>query len=81
MRPAGPLIESLAAEIPPFQPKELLVYPEGSVTLSLPVSLPQTTEPFEDTISVTYMACRQTGCKPPVVGKILVVKINPLGDQ
>jgi hypothetical protein len=77
MQPAGPLAESITAEIPPFEPKELLVYPAGPVTLSLPVTLPQITNPIEDTVSLSFMACSPTGCKPPVVGKIISIRINP----
>lgn len=79
MQAAGPLAESVPAEILPFEPKNLLVYPAGTVTLSLPVTLPETTGTFEDTISVTYMACTNTGCKPPVVGKLILVTIPITG--
>ena len=75
MRPTGPLTESILAIDPPFEPKALLVYPSGPVTLKLPVDFPGTSQPFEDTISVTYMACTNTGCKPPVVGKLVPVTI------
>jgi hypothetical protein len=75
MQPAGPMIESIAAEIPASEPKDLLVYPAGPVTLSLPVSLPKVTEQFEDIISVTFMACTDTGCKPPVVEKLIPIKV------
>jgi hypothetical protein len=77
MQANGELEESIAAEIPPLEPKELRIYPEGPVTLRLPVNLPETTERFEDAVSVTFMACRDTVCKPPIVGKIITVKINP----
>jgi hypothetical protein len=29
----------------------------------------------EDVVSVTYMACNDTGCKPPVLGKIIPVRV------
>jgi hypothetical protein len=76
MRPTGLLAESVPAEIPPFEPKDLLVYPAGPVTLSLPVILPETIGPFEDIVSITYMACTNTGCKPPVVGKLVTVRVS-----
>lgn len=75
IRASGQLMESVPAEIPPFEPKDLLVYPAGPVTLSLPVTLPETKGAFEDTIIVTYMACSNTGCKPPVVGKLVTIKV------
>lgn len=81
MQAIGELAESIKAEIPPFEPKDLLVYPAGPVTLSLPVTLPEINQPFEDTISVTYMACTNTGCKPPVVGKEIVIKTNSPGNK
>jgi len=72
----GPLSANVAAEIPAFEPKELLVYPAGPVTLTLPVSLPDL-EQFETTLSVTYMACSGKGCKPPVLGKLVTVSLEP----
>jgi hypothetical protein len=78
MQAAGPLTESIPAEIPAFEPKELLVYPAGPVTLTLPVRLPENqTGAIQDVLSVTYMACNKTGCKPPVVGKIISINVNP----
>lgn len=78
MQAAGELTESLAAETPGFEPKELLIYPAGAVTLSLPVTLPTGGDvSIEDMVSVTFMACRPTGCRPPVVGKIIHVRIQP----
>jgi hypothetical protein len=78
MQAAGQLTESVAAEIPPFEPKDLLVYPAGPVTLTLPVRLPENqTGAIQDMLSVTYMACSKTGCKPPVVGKIISINVNP----
>lgn len=75
MRPAGSLAESLKPEPPDFEPKELLVYPQGEVTLNLPVELPPGDEWHEDELAVTYMACSASLCKPPVVGKIVPVRI------
>jgi hypothetical protein len=71
----GPLIESVNAEAPDFGPKELLVYPAGTVTLSLPVDLPPGNGWIEDELQVTYMACSASQCKPPVVGKIVPIHI------
>ena len=71
----GKLIESVEAQIPDFEPRELLVYPAGPVTLSLEVKLPPGIESLDDSISVTYMACSDHVCKPPVVGKIVPIRI------
>lgn len=71
----GGLIESTQAQEPDFEPKELLVYPEGPVTLSLPIELPPGSDWIDDEIEVTYMACSAYQCKPPVEGKIVAVRI------
>jgi hypothetical protein len=73
------LIESVQAEVPSFEPRELLVYPAGPVTLRLEVKLPVGIESFDDSINVTYMACSDHLCKPPVVGKIVPIRI-PAAD-
>jgi hypothetical protein len=71
----GGLIESAQAQEPDFEPKELLVYPAGSVTLSLPIELAPGSDWIDDEIKVTYMACSAVQCKPPVEGKIVPVRI------
>lgn len=71
----GGLIESVKAEQPDFEPKELLVYPVGPVTLRLPVQLPPGNDWIDDEIRITYMACSAFQCKPPVEGKIVQVRI------
>lgn len=71
----GTLIESAAAEVPDFGPSELLVYPASAVTLSLPVRLPPGDHWIEDELKVTYMACSASQCKPPVVGKVVQVRV------
>jgi thiol-disulfide isomerase/thioredoxin len=70
----APLDEPIQADLP-----ELLVYPDGPVTLSLPVKLPQEAGNITDSVSVTYMACSQMGCKKPVEGKIIPIR-NSTGD-
>jgi hypothetical protein len=75
MRAIGELTESAKAEESGFEPKELLVYPRGAVTLSLPVELPPGSGWIEDEIKITYMACSDSQCKPPVQGKIVLVRI------
>lgn len=71
----GALLENLEAEMPDFEPRELLVYPDGAVTLSLPVELPSGSGWVEDEVQVTYMACSASQCKPPVVRKNVLVPI------
>jgi hypothetical protein len=75
MKSRGGLMESVKATVPEFEPRELLVYPLGPVTLSLPVELPPGAGWVEDELSVTYMACSASLCKPPVVGKIVTVRV------
>ena len=72
---AGELSESVAAQEPDFEPKELLVYPEGSVTLTLPIQLPAGGEWIDDQVKITYMACTPYQCKAPVEGKIVPIRI------
>lgn len=75
MKAAGELMESVPAQIPDFEPKDLLVYPAGLVTLTLPVTFPIGKNWVDDEISVTYMACNDTGCRAPVVNQIIAVHI------
>lgn len=75
VKSTGMLLESAQPGLPDFEPRELLVYPAGAVTLSLPVKLPPGDQWMEDELSVTYMACSASQCKPPVVGKIIRVRI------
>jgi hypothetical protein len=75
MTALGGLIESVQAQEPDFEPKELLVYPAGPVTLKLPVKLPPGNDWIDDQVKITYMACSAYQCKPPVEGKIVSVRI------
>ena len=75
----GELTESLKAQEPNFEPKELLVYPPGAVTLSLPLELPSGNNWVNDEIKITYMACSASQCKPPVVGKIILIRVPGTG--
>jgi hypothetical protein len=71
---AGSLQESAL----PFQSSEkegLTEYPAGPVSLSLPITLPEGEEWFNEQVSVTYMACSGGSCLPPVIGKIIPVRI------
>ncbi len=71
----GELTESVEAEIPNFEPKELMVYPSGIVTLSLPIELPQDVDWVDETVSITYMSCSERGCKAPVIGKLVQIRV------
>jgi hypothetical protein len=71
----GELMESVKAQEPGFEPKELLVYPSGPVTLSLLIELPSGDGWIEEEIQVTYMACSGKQCKPPVVARRVLVTI------
>jgi len=75
MQAMGNLIESAKAETPAFEPKELLVYPAGAVTLRLPVKLTSGNNWIDDEVAVTYMACSASLCKPPVMGKVVPVRV------
>lgn len=69
------LLESVNAVEPDFEPKELLVYPSGAVTLNLPVELPSGSAWVDETVKITFMACNDNGCKPPVMGKIVSIRV------
>lgn len=75
----GDLMESVQTQEPGFEPKELLVYPHGPVTLSLPVELPSGDGWIEEELEITYMACSGSQCKPPVVAKRVLVPIPSAG--
>ena len=79
MKAAGGLLESTPAQVPEFEPKELLVYPAGVVTLTLPITLPKSESWVTDEISITFMACTDRGCKPPVENEVISVRIPPQG--
>lgn len=71
----GQLTESAAAQSPLSGPQDLLIYPAGSITLSLPVTLPAGKEWINDKVIITYMACTDYGCRPPVEAKIIPIQI------
>jgi hypothetical protein len=74
LQAAGPLSAS-APEEQADGPEGLLVYPAGPVTLRLPVTLPPGRGWFDEQVSVTYMACSGTLCRPPVEGKLIPVRV------
>ena len=75
MTALGALAESVQAVEEEFEIETLLVYPSGSVTLSMPISLPPGTEWVDDEVSLTFMACSASGCKPPIIGEIVQVRV------
>ena len=75
----GELVESVAPQPPLVDPKELLVYPAGPITLSLPVLLPNENKWINDVVLVTYMACDEQGCRAPVQQKPIIIKIPGKG--
>lgn len=71
----GELSESAPAQSPFSGPQDLLIYPEGAVTLSLPILLPAGAGWLDDQVIVTYMVCTQYNCRPPVEGKVIPIRI------
>jgi hypothetical protein len=53
----------------------LPTYPAGPVTLRLPITLPPGDGWFDESVSVTYMSCGSGVCNPPVIGKIVPVRV------
>ena len=80
LKTSGPLTENVKAQLPDFGPRQLLVYPPGAVTLSLPVEMPAGNGWIEAELEVTYMACSASQCKAPVVAKRILVAI-PCADM
>ena len=58
----------------------LLVYPDGPVTLSLPIAWTESTSTSTE-LSVTYMACSEELCLKPVIDKRVSVEIPDLKAQ
>jgi len=54
----------------------LPVYPDGPVTLRLPVKVSGNTASAPAELSVTYAACSRTTCLTPVVDKRITVAIT-----
>jgi len=52
------------------------IYPDGPVTLRLPIALETHDTQLDMTVNVTYMACSSTGfCLPPVENKSIMLSI------
>ena len=75
LKTMGRLVESIQAKEPEFEPKDLLVYPSGTVTLSLPIELPSGSDWVEEVVKITFMSCNDQGCKPPVMGKLVSIRV------
>lgn len=79
MRAISELTESASPQVPATPPFELLTYPAGSVTLSLRILLPDGNNWINDEVIVTYMACDEQGCRPPIQEKSIAIKIPGKG--
>jgi hypothetical protein len=79
IRPAGPLIADQATIDLDVAALGLTfpVYPEGAVTLRLPVTLTARDSATAE-LSVTYMSCSDRTCLPPVIDRRIAVKIPDL---
>lgn len=71
----GQLLESVPPINERFESLQLPVYPVGAVTLSLPILLPPGSDWVDETVIVTFMACGDNGCKPPVMGKVVAIRV------
>lgn len=80
LQASGPLSESLPPHTPSVDPRELLVYPSGPVTLRLPVQLPAGGQPQTVEIRLTYMSCSGSTCLRPVIQKPVSIQV-PGADQ
>jgi thiol:disulfide interchange protein len=56
----------------------LAIYPDGPVTVRLPVTVPPSADgaPIDTTLLISYMACSEKFCLNPVIKQPLVVKIQ-----
>jgi hypothetical protein len=75
----GGLIESASAQSPLSGPQDLRIYPAGAITLNLPIILPAGTNWLDEQVVVTYMACTEYSCRPPVEGKVIPIRIPEAG--
>lgn len=73
------LTESVSPQVPATPPLELLTYPAGPVTLSMSILLPDGDNWINDEVIITYMACDEQGCRPPVQQKPIAIKIPSRG--
>jgi hypothetical protein len=78
MQSVGKVTESESSEMVGYEPDGPLVYPDGPVTLSLPIKLPYVNGWVKDQIRLTYTACSALSCKIPTIGKLIPVQIPGL---
>jgi len=81
MHSIGELSASAETEVSDMGTDALLVYPAGPVTLRLQVSLPPGAGWYDDKVSITYMACSESTCRPPVIGKKIPVRVPGAEEQ
>ncbi|MFZ5878661.1 MAG: hypothetical protein ACOY0R_04775 [Chloroflexota bacterium] len=75
----GGMLESQTAQEAFEGPSELRVYPEGPITLSMPVLLPEGEDWLDQQVLVTYMTCSDLGCRAPVENKVIAIRIPAKG--
>jgi len=76
MKVLGSLIESTGSTAPAEGPETLRIYPAGPVTLRLPIALPPGESGWvSDQVSITFMICSGKKCRPPVVNRIVPVRV------
>jgi len=75
MQAMGFLSESVASYMVGYEPDGPLIYPDGPVTLSLPVKLPSIRGWVIDQVSLTYTACTAIECKVPTIDKLINVRV------
>ncbi len=73
----GQLVEAagkLTADLKAFEHKGVHIYPDGPVTVRLPVTLPHTPDgkPIELKLSISYMACSEDYCLIPFFDTVSV---------
>jgi len=79
IRPAGPLVadrQTIDLHVAALR-STFPVYPEGAVTLRLPVTLTGRGSATAE-LSVTYMSCSDRTCLAPVIDKRIAVRIPAL---
>ncbi len=75
IRVVGDLKVSADAEVSSMGSDALLVYPAGPVRLSLPIALPPGKGWNQENVSITYEACSDMSCLPPVVDKLILIRV------
>ena len=78
LQAAGELTDSVTP-VPDDDAADLTEYPAGPVTLHLPILLPEGKGWFNEQVSITYMACSDSSCQPPVVGKLVNLHVPGRG--